>query len=87
MSDQQPDEIAISPAASEFPEAARDAFLDKACPGDRELRERVARYLRSEQLAGPLDVGSSEGENEGKWLHIEAARSIPSTSSSEQKLR
>jgi len=56
MSDQKLDEISIFAAASKLPVDAQAAFLDEACQGDLELRDRVAQYLRREPQSGPLDV-------------------------------
>ena len=58
MSDQKPDEVAIFAAAAELPSEAQAAFLNEACQGDRELRDRIARYLDCGEQSGPLDVGA-----------------------------
>lgn len=57
MPDQKPDEVAIFAAAAELPEDAQAAFLNEACQGDRELRDRIARYLDCGEQDGPLDIG------------------------------
>src|SRR5262245_61061296 len=52
MPGQQPDIEAIFYAARQKPPAERPAYLDEACGGDAELRQRVEQYLSAQENIG-----------------------------------
>src|SRR5262245_9943960 len=58
MIENLPDEKALFLAALEkATQQERDAYLDQACAGDRELLQRVHRLLKShDESEGPLDL-------------------------------
>jgi serine/threonine protein kinase/Tfp pilus assembly protein PilF len=78
---QQPDDPAaeserlqqLFARAIEFPEAERDAFLDRECAGQPQLRERIRRLLGADAEAGRFMAGAS------------ASRAAPESATTETK--
>ncbi len=54
-------EEAIFEAASDLPEAERAAYLDAACAGQPELRDRVEALLRSHEVTGFMEPQTPGG--------------------------